>query len=50
MKGINKSFKKQFTKDGKDWKEHINQKVIYEHKTLILTGNCYASILPHFKS
>ena len=51
IKEINKSFrKKKLTEDGKDRKQRIIKKIIYEHKTLILYANCYTTILPLFKS
>ena len=51
IKEINKSFsKKNLTEDGKDRKQRIIAKIIYEHKILILTANCYTTILPIFKS
>ena len=50
IKNINKTFKKKtLTEDGRDRKQRIVEKLIYKHKSLLIS-NSYTTILPLFKS
>ena len=49
IKEINNIFnKKKLAEDGKNRKQSIIKKIIYQHKTIIVNANCYTAVLPIF--